>query len=146
MNRAVRLSVLGLVAVTALGTSTACSKKKTTAAPTAAPSSTTPAPNPGSSSPAGPANLGLGLADDNKFTPDTLTASAGQVVKLTLKNVGATIHNFELKNAGIPKDGSTDVTGGQIKNITFTAPAPGTYTFDCKYHVALGMKGTLTVT
>ena len=34
---------------------------------------------------------------------------------------------------------------GQSQNVTINL-APGTYQFICRFHVGLGMKGTLTVT
>lgn len=107
------------------------------------------------------------------YAPGTLTAKAGTEVKVTFNNPStAQSHNWVLVNGGddvaatvdegavaagapdyIPGDKSTIVSNtsmlapGGSADVTFTAPAAGTYTFLCTYpgHFAAGMKGTLTV-
>jgi plastocyanin len=61
---------------------------------------------------------------------------------LTVDNVdSAAAHTFTITGHGV------DVVNnpGQTQQVTITL-APGTYPFVCTFHVALGMKGTLTVT
>jgi plastocyanin len=80
-----------------------------------------------------------------KFSPDTLTASPGATVQVTLKNVGALQHDFhvDVVNATSPL-----VDPGKSTDFSFTAPSqPGQYQFWCTVpgHKELGMVGTLTV-
>jgi plastocyanin len=49
-------------------------------------------------------------------------------------------HNFTLKEANADKD----VESGESVDVSFTAPAAGSYEFICKYHPSQ-MKGTVTV-
>ncbi len=80
-------------------------------------------------------------AVDNAFKPAQLTLPAGQKVTLTLKNDGATLHNFAIDALGVSKD----VEAGKQVTVSFTPASAGTLPFYCKYHQALGMTGTITV-
>lgn len=85
---------------------------------------------------------GLALqASDNAFKPDQLTAQAGKKVAVVLKNDGATLHNFAIDALGVSKD----VEPGKTATISFTPQSAGPLRFYCKYHQALGMTGTITV-
>jgi plastocyanin len=77
-----------------------------------------------------------------QFTPDSLTAPAGQI-KVTLVNVGGIEHDFVIDELSV--DIHTDV--GETADQTFTASA-GTYDFYCSIpgHRQAGMEGVLTVT
>lgn len=79
------------------------------------------------------------------FTPDALSAKAGELVNLTYTNDDAVApHNWVLDEA----KASTDVIGGgESASVQFIAPAAGTYTFYCAVgqHRQLGMVGTFTV-
>jgi nitrite reductase (NO-forming) len=83
--------------------------------------------------------LKVGMVD-NSFQPEDVTYSGGTI---TFENGGAALHNFSVQGHG---DIDVDVTAGGSKTIGSLTLAPGTYTFYCKYHKALGMTGTLTVT
>src|SRR6266511_2355093 len=96
-----------------------------------------PATTPPSESPSasGPTTTTL-TARDNVFDPSTFTFPAGK--KITLKNAGSNLHNFSVEGQNISHDikpGETEVEDVEL--------APGTYTFFCKYHRALGMQGTI---
>ena len=75
------------------------------------------------------------------FDPATLTVRTGATI--TVANVSGVpiTHTFTITGKGI------DVVNlpGQSQTVAITL-APGTYQFICRFHVALGMKGTLTVT
>jgi plastocyanin len=73
------------------------------------------------------------------FAPAKLTVSKG--ANLTITNVGTAQHTFTIQGKGI------DVVNdpGQSQKVTISL-APGTYTFICRFHASLGMKGTITVT
>jgi plastocyanin len=74
------------------------------------------------------------------FDPATFTVSSGDTI--TIKNGNAnTPHNFTIKGTSI--DVTNDALASQDATIDLK---PGTYEFFCKFHVQMGMKGTLTVT
>jgi plastocyanin len=73
------------------------------------------------------------------FSPTTLTVKKGE--SITVTNVGTASHTFTITGKGIDVVNSP----GQSQNVSITL-APGTYQFICRFHVSLGMKGTLTVT
>jgi plastocyanin len=73
------------------------------------------------------------------FAPSTLTVKMGDSLAVT--NVGTASHTFTITGKGIDVVNSP----GQSQNVTINL-APGTYQFICRFHVNLGMKGTLTVT
>jgi plastocyanin len=74
------------------------------------------------------------------FDPATFTVNSGDTI--TIKNGNAsTPHNFTVKGTSV--DVTNDPLGSQDVTIDLQ---PGTYEFFCKFHVQLGMKGTLTVT
>lgn len=73
------------------------------------------------------------------FSPTNLTVKKGE--SITVTNVGSASHTFTITDKGIDVVNSP----GQSQNVSITL-APGTYEFICRFHVSLGMKGTLTVT
>jgi plastocyanin len=82
-------------------------------------------------------------AQDFKFVPNTLTATAGQAVTVTIKNTGQAEHNFSIESLKVNKD----IEKGESATVTFTPTASGSIEFFCEYHKASkGMTGTLTVT
>lgn len=80
------------------------------------------------------------------FSPNALSAKAGETVNLTYTNDDAVApHNWVFDEA----QASTDtIGGGESASVTFVAPAAGTYEFYCAVgnHRTLGMVGTFTVT
>lgn len=112
-----------------------------------------------------------------KFSTDKIEAKAGEQLKVVLKNTGtlpkeAMAHNWVLLKPGsdpaafcaaamtakdtdyIPPALKDQVIAnvallgpGKSGEVTFTAPAPGDYTWLCSFppHFQVGMKGTLTV-
>ncbi len=108
---------------------------------------------------------GGGAADDTQiavigtefvFTPDAYLVDAGAEVKVTLSNEGSIEHNWVLLSEEIRSEDDLD-TGmylaeaiaqpGESGEVTFTAPAAGTYQVVCDIpgHFAAGMEGELTV-
>jgi plastocyanin len=99
------------------------------AASSAAPAATSAAPSAAT------------LTQDNfAFSPTELTVKSGSTITLTDANA-ATAHNFTITGQGV------NVTNppGTSQQVTLNLQ-PGTYPFFCSFHVAQGMKGTLTVT
>ena len=79
------------------------------------------------------------VQSDFKFTPSTLTVTKGSTL-LVHNSTALTQHNFSVTGHGI------DVTTnpGQTRSVAVDLP-PGTYPFICRFHVSLGMRGTLVV-
>ena len=128
--------LIGLAMALAL-LGTACSKSSSTSTTPSQPPATTPPPTSASPSAAG-TTLQEG-AGGFVFSPATFSVKKGATI--TLSNVGTVPHTFTITGKGI------DVVNnaGQSQNVTINLP-PGTYPFICRFHVSLGMKGTLTVT
>ena len=78
-----------------------------------------------------------------RFDPSTITVHPGRV-EIELVNVGkGAPHNWSLPVVS----GATSPLAptGEHSFVTFTAPAPGKYTYVCTIHVKQGQTGTLVV-
>ena len=78
-----------------------------------------------------------------KYDPAVINATAGQTINLTVKNIGSVQHSFVFASANV----KVLVDPGKSVTQTFTAPAAGTYTFECDIagHKEAGMVGQLIV-
>lgn len=76
---------------------------------------------------------------DNAFQPSSLTVSSGSELELT--NDGQAEHNFTIEGSDVTQD----VEPGESATVSIDVD-PGDYTMFCKYHRAIGMEGTITVT
>ena len=81
------------------------------------------------------------------YTPTTIEASPGDVVRFTLKSG---VHNVSFPDSlntikeGLPKSSDFLQIPGQEYDLPVSM-RPGTYQFHCDPHAALGMKATLIV-
>lgn len=127
--------LVGLAAVLAL-VGAACSKSSS---PSTNPTQPATAASATSASPSAAGTTLQQGAGGFVFSPTTLTLKKGE--SITVTNVGSASHTFTITGKGI------DVvnTPGQSQSVTINL-APGTYPFICRFHVSLGMKGTLTLT
>jgi len=81
------------------------------------------------------------------FTPTTIEASPGDVLRFTLKSG---VHNVSFPDSinnskeGLPKSSDFLQIPGQEYDLPVSM-RPGTYQFHCDPHAALGMKATLIV-
>jgi plastocyanin len=82
--------------------------------------------------------------DTYRFTPSTITVHPGQVQVMLVHTGTGAPHDFSV--LGFPADFVPLVRPGGTSVASFTAPAPGTYTFVCTIHQAQGQTGTLIVT
>ncbi len=73
------------------------------------------------------------------FSPDTLTAPAGDRVRIAITNEDSTTHSFTLDDGGA----TADVPPGQTVRVSVTWPASGSVGFHCRFHPS--MTGTLAV-
>ena len=94
--------------------------------------------SPSPAPPAGKDTLQQGVGGALAFTPTTITVAKGAT--LTITDVTGS-HTFTVPGTNI------DVVNaaGQTQTVTINLKA-GTYPFICRFHVSLGMKGTLIVT
>ena len=130
---------------------------------------TTPAPAAGA--PAGAATMAaitgttheikmVGDAQGYRFEPANITIKAGDGIKFTTVSGGP--HNVAFDPATIPTDvqGQLDanisekmgqlssalkMNPGESITVSFANIKPGTYPYHCTPHLALGMKGEITV-
>jgi uncharacterized cupredoxin-like copper-binding protein len=87
---------------------------------------------------------------DIAFKPSEFTIPANQDVTVTLKNTGATMHNFSITDHNNPNvknlNISVNVNPGETKTVTINAPAGDYYYFcDVPGHEAAGMHGVMHV-
>lgn len=100
------------------------------------------------------------MTGDYKFEPAELTIKAGDGIKFVLVAGGP--HNIAFDAATLPApvaaqlkanmpEQMADLSGKMLINpneeytISFAGVAPGTYEFNCTPHLAMGMKGKVTV-
>ncbi len=136
MTKLIRLTI-GLALV--VGLAAACGGNggdTTSGATSAGPTSEAPSASP-SETATGGAETTL-LMVDNAFQPADITIASGSTLVFT--NQGAAPHNFSIDGQDIDQD----VNAGETEDESIEL-APGTYDFFCKFHVAAGMTGTLTV-
>jgi len=79
-------------------------------------------------------------ATDFAFSPTTITAKAGTVVKVRVANKGSVSHNFTIKALGI----DNDIAPGTTATIQVKVPASA-QPFYCRFHDTRGMTGSLTI-
>ena len=137
----------------------------TTAAATPAPSTSTAAPAAGAATMAPITGQTievkmLGDAQGYRFEPANITLKAGDGIKFTTVSGGP--HNVAFDPATIPADvqGQLDANisekmgqlssalktnPGESVTVSFANIKPGKYPFHCTPHLALGMKGEITV-
>jgi plastocyanin len=76
------------------------------------------------------------VASSVAFSPRSATVGSGVQVTVTLDNRDAGVfHDWTLYNpAGGVLAATETVSGPATNSVTFTAPAPGTYLFNCTVH------------
>ena len=102
----------------------------------------------------------IGDATGYKFDPANITVKAGDGVKFTVVNGGP--HNVAFDPATVPADvqaqldanisekmgllsSALKVNAGESITVSFANIKPGKYPINCTPHLALGMKGEITV-
>ncbi len=82
-------------------------------------------------------------ASEFKFLPSILKITEGDAVRLTVKNIGTTPHEFEIKELGV----EATVQPGRSVTLTVRPPRVGVYNFFCDLpgHLKAGMEGELIV-
>lgn len=143
-------------------------KKNDTAAATPAPSTpapATPAPAAGGLAKVAPTGqtVTIKMIGDDKgyrFDPANVTIKSGDAVKFVMISGGP--HNVSFDPATVPADSkaqldanmdqkTSELSSPMMMNpneeytISFGGVKPGKYDFHCTPHLAMGMKGTITV-
>jgi plastocyanin len=86
-------------------------------------------------------------ATDYHFAPSEIFAKPGDALVITLTNKGQKAHNIRFDLPGGKTQLNSNLAPGQTGTLSFTAPGPGIYSFDCPVdlHSTMGMKGRLIV-
>ena len=136
---------------------------KTDSAATAAPAAAAPAAPAGTAAPITGQTVEVKMVGDDKgyrFEPADIKIKAGDGVKFVMVSGGP--HNVAFDPATIPADvkpqlsanmpdqqgelsSPLEVNPNQTYTISFANIKPGQYPFHCTPHLAMGMKGTITV-
>jgi plastocyanin len=92
-----------------------------------------------------------GTGNNSFFTPNTVSAKAGEIIELVVTNTGAVSHN--LRVSGPDGEYGTDddfesqpfaIEPGETVRTAVKIDSPGTYPFRCDFHPALQF-GTLVL-
>jgi plastocyanin len=163
-----RFYALALVSAAALSACMGGEKAADSTAAVDSPAVTTPAPaaagGAATAAPVTGTTHEVKMVGDDKgyrFEPANVTVKAGDAVKFTMISGGP--HNVAFDPANIPDDQEaqldanmgTDKTGtlssamkmnpNETITISFGNIKPGAYPFNCTPHLAMGMKGVITV-
>jgi plastocyanin len=145
------------------GDKTADTAATATPADTPASAATTPAAAPGAMAPITGTTHEVKMVGDDKgyrFEPADITVKAGDGIKFTMVSGGP--HNVAFDPATIPADVKPQLSAnmpnqqGELSSplfmnpnesytISFANVKPGQYPYHCTPHLAMGMKGTITV-
>ena len=161
------LALLASAAVAACGGGDNKAPDTTSAAPATAatPAAAAPAPAAGAVAkvPASGATHEIKMISDDKgyrFEPADITIKAGDAVKFVMVSGGP--HNVSFDPAAVPADSKaqldanmdnklSELSSPMLMNpneeyvISFGGVKPGKYEFHCTPHLAMGMKGSVTV-
>ena len=103
------------------------------------------------------------ISDDKgyRFDPANITAKSGQAVKFVMVGAGGP-HNVAFDPATVPAESKDQLNANMVGQLSELSSAmvmnageavtislggikPGSYPFHCTPHLAMGMKGTITV-
>lgn len=142
MTASVGLGVVLLLAVACTSSSTSSTSITTTAPPTTQTTTESPsASGGGSANVAGKTTLAM-TAQNFSFSPSELEGTAGQTLRITVKNTGTVPHNLSIDAQNI----NVTINPSQSKDITVTFPTSGSVQFYCLFHkVSNNMVGELKV-
>ena len=95
-------------------------------------------------------NIDAGGGSSNAFfSPNTVTANAGDVIEIVVTNTGSVIHNLRLAGLNDEYETADDfemppnvIAPGETQRLVVKLDEPGTYRFRCDFH-PLVQTGTL---
>ncbi len=92
-----------------------------------------------------------GEVNDAMFSPNTITANAGDVIELVVTNTGSVSHNLRVAGPDEEYDTADDfemppnvIIPGETQRLVVKLDQPGTYRFRCDFH-PLVQTGTLVL-
>jgi plastocyanin len=132
-----RAAVTGLMMLTISITAAACSRGSGDESPPTTTARATASQPPTTS--AGPAGVVVQQVNFS-FDPSQVTVAEGDTVTI-MNTTPSTPHTFTVNGQNI----DVDVAPSGSEEVTIDLP-PGSYPFECRFHAASGMKGTLEVT
>jgi uncharacterized cupredoxin-like copper-binding protein len=144
LRRPLGAAAIALVGASLVGSAFIASAQTQTPA-----AATTTPPLCGTPAASGDPCVGVGMFDIY-FDPNLATIPSDKAVEVSLKNNGATVHNFSVTdhgNAGLKNlNISVTINPGESGTASINAPA-GEYYFFCDQpgHEAAGMRGYITV-
>ena len=90
-----------------------------------------------------------GAESGSFYAPDTVTAPAGEVIAITVRNTGTVSHNMRVSGPDKEYDTADDfemppnvIKPGESETLVVKIDEPGTYPFRCDFH-PLDQKGNL---
>ena len=90
-----------------------------------------------------------GAESGSFYAPDTITATAGEVIEIIVRNTGTVSHNMRVSGPDKEYDTADDfemppnvILPGKTQALRVKINQPGTYPFRCDFH-PLDQKGTL---
>jgi plastocyanin len=89
----------------------------------------------------GDQRVDIDATDADRFVPDVVVVHPGRVT-LAVHNTGGVPHTLEIPSLNVD---TGNIAGHKVKVVSFSVDKPGSYHFDCAYHVTLHMEGTLKV-
>lgn len=84
------------------------------------------------------------VGDEYSFSPASITATAGEKLRVTFTNSGSLPHNFTIAELGVA---TKTISPGESDTVEFTVEADKTLNFYCSVgsHRQLGMEGNLEI-
>lgn len=84
------------------------------------------------------------VGDEFSFTPSEISFKSGEMVKISFRNEGESMHNLVIEELGV----ESDLIGpGEVDYFEFTPDKNGTFEMICSIagHKEAGMQGSLTI-
>lgn len=108
-----------------------------------APTSGAPSANDNQSSSAGVKEITV-VGTEFALNPSTITAKAGEKIKITFKNSGGAPHNLVIEGLSVK---TKTISSGTTDTVEFTAKSKGTFKIFCSIpgHRETGMEGLLLI-
>lgn len=159
------IALMGTIALAACGGEKAPESKPAADAPATSPAPATPAPaaNALAAAPLTGKTIEVKMVGDDKgyrFEPADIKLKAGDGIKFVVVSMGPHNVAFDAASAGDQKaqldanmgadkmaelSSAMKMNPGESVTVSFAKIKPGVYNFNCTPHLAMNMKGTVTV-
>jgi len=86
------------------------------------------------------------VVKDGSFTPSSFAVNSGEQVTIYFTSADGRTHSIGFEDASV-QGIAVGIGPGETRSVTFKAPVPGTYAFECNVpgHAAAGEQGTMVV-